>query len=160
MSASSAAPPLTAVPFHAVTPKWMAPPDAGSEGAASKLDAAASAPRVPPDEPLGSVLSNAPTTSSSKVADADAAIVAVRPKLRACYLAARGNGPEIVGMVTCGVRIDRAGKVVAVGITRRNSLPAPLVECIVRELKMAIFAPRADEAVIMVPVRFGTLPDG
>jgi hypothetical protein len=89
------------------------------------------------------------------VADADRGIVAVRPKLRRCYEIARGKGPEIAGMVTCGVRITKAGTVGAVGVTRRDSLPDPLVECIIRELKTAVFAPRDAEAVIMVPVRFG-----
>ena len=157
-SASAPAAPLTAVPFHAVVPSWVAAKDAGETAVvASDGGAAPKSPPEEPQEPQGSALTNAVTTSSSTVADADRGVLAVRPKLRACYEAARGKGPEIVGMVTCGVRITKAGKVGAVGVTRRNSLPNPLVDCIIRVLGTAVFAPRAEEAVIMVPVRFGTL---
>ena len=112
-------------------------------------------PASDPADPQGSTLTNAVTTSSASVADADRAILALRPKLRHCYEVARGKGPEIEGMVTCGLRITKAGKVGAVGLTRRDSLPNPLVDCIVRELATAAFAPRDAEAVIQVPVRFG-----
>jgi outer membrane biosynthesis protein TonB len=114
-------------------------------------------PAPSPADPQGSTLTNAVTTSSSSVADADRAILAVRPKLRRCYEVERGTGPEIVGMVTCGVRITKSGKVGAVGVTRRSVLPNPLVDCIIKELGTAVFEPRAEEAVIMVPVRFGEL---
>ena len=114
---------------------------------------------VVPGEPLGSPLSNAPTTSSSPVVDANRAVNALRPKLKNCYDQVKGNGPDVAGMVTCGVRITRAGKVAAIGVTRRNRLPGPLVECITRELATAVFEPRESEEVIMVPVRFALAGD-
>jgi hypothetical protein len=115
-------------------------------------------PAAVPGEPLGSPLTNSPTTSSGDVADADSVVVGLRPKFRDCYTSARGKGPEIEGMVSCGVRITKEGKVASISVTRRDRLPNTLVECIVRELKTATFAPRADEAVIQVPVRFA-LPE-
>jgi hypothetical protein len=61
-------------------------------------------------------------------------------------------------MVTCGVRITKAGKVAAVSVVRRDRLPNPLVDCIVSTLKTASFGPLDEEAHIQVPVRFA-LPE-
>jgi hypothetical protein len=141
-AATAVPPPPAAAPPVSASPPVPPPP-------------APAAPPVDPAEPLGSTISNAVTTSSGSVADADRVILALRPKLRRCYEAARGAGPQIEGMVTCGVRITKAGTVGAVGVTRRNSLPNALVECIVRELHTAVFEPREADAVIQVPVRFG-----
>jgi hypothetical protein len=112
------------------------------------------APTITPGEPLGSPVTNAATTSSGSVSDADDVVIALRPKFRACYASACGSGPEIAGMVSCGLRITKQGKVAAISVTRRDRLPAPLVDCIVRELKTAAFKPLAEEVVIQVPVRF------
>jgi hypothetical protein len=150
--AAPAAPPPSAssVPARAPAPLASVPPAAAA--AETSVDAG-----IAPDpaEPRGSRLTNAVTTSSGTVADADRAILAVRPKLRRCYEGFRGKGADIEGMVTCGVRITKAGKVGAVGLVRREYLPNPLVDCLLRELATAVFEPREAEAVIMVPVRFG-----
>jgi hypothetical protein len=106
-------------------------------------------------EPLGSPLSNAPTTSTGPSGNnAIAAINAVRPKLKSCYQKAKGTGPEIAGMVSCGLRVTKEGKVASISVTRRDRLPNPLVDCIVKELKTATFGPMEEEVVIQVPVRF------
>jgi hypothetical protein len=99
-------------------------------------------------------VSNAATTSSGTVTDADEVIVAMRPKFKKCYETTRGKGPEIAGMVSCGLRITKDGKVASISVTRRDRLPAPLVECIVGQLKTAAFKPLDEEVVIQVPVRF------
>jgi hypothetical protein len=106
-------------------------------------------------EPLGSPLSNAPATSTGPSGNnAVAAINAVRPKLRSCYQTAKGSGPDIAGMVSCGLRVTKEGKVASISVTRRDRLPTPLVDCIVKELKTATFGPTEEEVVIQIPVRF------
>jgi hypothetical protein len=129
-----------------------------SASAAIRETAPAAKPVIVPGEPLGSPVSNEPTTSSGHHGDVARPILAVRPKLRACYASVRGDGPDIAGMVSCGVRITKEGKVAAISVTRRDRLPNPLVECIVRELKTMVFEPRSDEDVIQGPVRFA-VPD-
>ena len=114
---------------------------------------------VVPGNPLGSPVSNAATTSSVAVPEADRVIVSLRPKLRRCYDTTKGKGPDVAGMVTCGVRITKTGKVAAVGVVRRSRLPNPLVDCITKELASASFEPRESDAVIMVPVRFALADD-
>jgi type IV secretory pathway VirB10-like protein len=137
------------------------PPPAPARTAASSMLApsrasAAAASMPSPGDPKGSWISGAPTTSSSQVSEADRVVEALRPKLRACWDEAVADGAKVSGMMTCGVRIAKSGKVAAVSVTRRSGLPAPLVECVVDVLRGAEFAKRADEGLIQVPVRFGT----
>jgi hypothetical protein len=150
----AAPPPATPGPPPSATVPPPAAPPAPAPPAATASPPAAAAPRVVPGEPLGSPVTNAATTSSGEVADADEVIVRLRPRFQRCYETVRAAGPEIGGMVTCGLRISRAGKVAAVSVVRRSGLPNPLVDCIVTELKTAAFKPLAEEAHVQVPVRF------
>src|SRR5262245_53167254 len=84
-----------------------------TNASASEPPAVSAAP-IDPDAPRGSRLTNAPTTSSEAVGDADQVITALRPRFRECYETAKTSDPTIAGMVTCGVRIGKNGKVAAV----------------------------------------------
>ncbi len=158
-AAPTASEPEPAPPSPQGADPTPAPATPSSTAASSMLapsHASAAASAMPsPGDPKGSWISDAPTTSSSQVSEADRVVEGLRPKLRACYDKAVADGTRVSGMVTCGVRIAKNGKVAAVGVTRRSGLPAPLVECIVAELKNAQFDKRAEEGLIQVPVRFG-----
>jgi hypothetical protein len=166
--ACNTAPPATALGSSRAASSSSAPASPEAVAASAEATASAAEPPAPaknePDppivgEPLGSPLSNSPTTSSGSVANADEVIIGLRPKLRACYASARGSGPPIAGMVTCGVRITKQGRVAAVSVVRRDRLPNPLVACIVTELKTARFGTLDEEAHIQVPVRFAVPAD-
>lgn len=143
-------------PRDAARTRSVEPPVSSSEAHPSEPE-----PDPPiPGEPLGSPVSNAPTTSgAADVPGSESVILALRPKFRACYATIKGSGPEIVGMVSCGLRINPRGEVVSVSVTRRDRLPYPLVDCIVKELSSAKFAPLPEptDAMLQVPVRFRVL---
>jgi hypothetical protein len=126
----------------------------------SAAPSASAEPKVIPGEPLGSNVSNAATTSSSNVPDADRVVVGLRPKFKACYDAWRKDGPHVAGMVTFSVRIGKDGHVAATSLTRRNSLPMPMVDCIRESLSGAVFAPLTQDEIVIVPVRFEVPDDG
>ena len=86
--------------------------------------------------------------------NAERVIVGLRPRFKRCYDQVRGNGPHIAGMVTCSMRITNDGKVASMSLTRRDRLPNPMVECILKTLKSAVFAPLKEDEIVVVPVRF------
>lgn len=150
----------TAAPTATAGSPGAAPPIATVSATALSSPPAAPSSTVVPGEPLGSNVSNKPTTSSSNVPDADRVIVGLRPKFKECYDTVRGNGPHIAGMVTCSLRIAKDGKVAAVSLSRRDRLPPPLVECLMSTLKGALFQPLSQDEIVIVPVRFEVPDDG
>jgi hypothetical protein len=93
------------------------------------------------------------------VPDANEVIVSLRPKFKQCYDKVKGSGPDLYGMVSCGVRITKQGKVAAISVVRRSYLPNPLVDCLTDALKTAQFKPLPEEAHIGVPIRFASKDD-
>lgn len=147
--------PPPVAPVVASTPQPFPPPPAPVVASVEQAPPPPPPPPAPIDEPIGSPVSNAATTSKGNVKDADQVIVGLRPQFKACYQKVRGSGPDIQGMVSCGVRITKDGKVAAVSVTRRAYLPDPLVQCLVGVVKTAKFGPLEEETVIQVPIRFG-----
>jgi hypothetical protein len=107
-------------------------------------------PVPPPDEvayPAG--------TMSAPVNDAEKVMMALRPKIRACYEERLKSDPKVEGIVRMQMKVGPDGVVTAAQSVGDTTLPDGVVDCIASVLKAAKFGAQGPAgSTIEIPLSF------
>lgn len=70
-----------------------------------------------------------------------------------CRTLGRRIDPRLSGRAVLAVRIDAAGNVIAAAVARVDSLPVPVVSCLLDRVRSTRFAPRGDTPTdLVIPI--------
>lgn len=96
-----------------------------------------------------------PATSGGSVSNAARTVAGMRAGLRACYQRGLDENPDASGSLRLTIRVGAGGEVVGVSVSPSGNLPASVVQCVTKHVRVAQFdAPEGGAAVISVPVTF------
>ena len=113
-------------------------------------------PRFVPVEPLpNATASRTDSRPRAPVANAEAAIAAMRPGFRSCYNRGLAADPTMVGRLVIAIKIASDGSVVDVTKVRGEGLTADVEDCIIARAGQATFdAPGGLGSTIQIPLTF------
>jgi hypothetical protein len=142
------------VPFVVGCETGLRPPTAGAISESSAAMQPSPAPASGVANPNGPPARTGAATPPH-VANAEAAIKALRPRFRGCYNTGLQQHPDMEGSVVVTLHIAPDGSVSDAAATEHDGLSPAVVECIRRVLQRAQFEPPGDQgSIVAVPVRF------
>ena len=92
---------------------------------------------------------------AARPANADRVVAGMRAGFRACYNRGLASNPDLQGQVKIVAKVGPNGEVLSATPQGGGGLGAEVVECVVRRVKSASFAPpEGGGATIVIPVTF------
>jgi hypothetical protein len=110
---------------------------------------------VIPKGPTGTAGVGAADVKGGAISNADRVVAGMRAGFRACYNRGLGNNPDLQGQVKIVAKVGPNGEVLSATPQGGAGLGTEVVDCVVRRVKSASFAPpEGGGATIVIPVTF------
>jgi hypothetical protein len=105
--------------------------------------------------PSGNASVGGASVAGGAVSNADRVVAGMRAGFRACYNRGLASNPDLQGQVKIVAKVGPNGEVLSATPQGGGGLGAEVVECVVRRVKSASFAPpEGGGATIVIPVTF------
>jgi hypothetical protein len=100
-----------------------------------------------------------PPAATPNEVDMKQAMENAKKQLVPCHRAARATAPNLSGVLTLGLRLNRRGYVRSVNAKHQGNLPDELSECAAQRVAMVMFPPGEDDRPrsVVIPVMFAPI---